>query len=214
MAIRSTISETQYEILKNGNFRYHVTVRHAGLHKFKEIKDASQFVATQKAAERAKAWNEQWERQQSREGKKERAARLSAEEAKLLDLHEKLLQTALTIDHVIDWKTLEDYSEFPVPNPQPPKMPARPEKPEDWSIPPEPTLADPQFQFYTSLLDLLIRPRLEAKKQKQQVAFQAVLATWSSKKERHRTLQCRFRKRIPSRYQGMGIRKRETLQAA
>ena len=208
MTTRSEISGMGMEYLARGGARYHIDVCHAGLGKYRHIKESDRDVAARKAAAQAIEWDDLWAKRREaeriaaqkrdqterikderervakqRQEKKELASQLTEEARAEGEAIANLLRYTLGIIDAIVWESLEDRSPFSLARPTQPQMPPEPGAPPETQAPPEPKLTDEQFRLQVGLLDKLFKSRMQSKLRDQQARFQAAHDSWIRKKE-------------------------------
>jgi len=174
--------------------RYEVEVRHRGLHRYQVIRGDNKLVVETKARAKMAQWDEMWkkrlERQQRALERQQRAQEIAekkkladertAEAQEALTVLERVLAQALAADSTVDWESLKDYTDYPVPRPEKPAPP----KPLPSEIPPEPRRYDPKYMVKPGILDRLITSRRTAKIKQAGEQFERDHQTWEEAKEK------------------------------
>ncbi len=155
---------------------YEITVRHEGLNKYRHIRGHEQSVVNQKARAQKARWDEQWRHvyeryspNRPRGGWTAEAARRTANAQAALRDADNILRASLSVHEAVDWDSLKDRSNFPVP---------RPAAPLPQNLLPEPTKEDPKHQVRLNLIDQLFVSHRERKLAKAEERFQLALSNW------------------------------------
>lgn len=176
---------TRQEYTRSYEIRYVAEIEHIGLGKFRVLKDIDSHILRNKINSQFRAWDDQWERQETKRIKdlkrtKNKAVAneetLEAQKA-LKDLDDILFHT-LEIDDTVDWATLKDNSKFQEPNPKKyidselnnlvvPVEAIKPNKPNP-----------NQFKPKLRLLDRVVSSKKKEKTESANKAFQEALANW------------------------------------
>lgn len=150
-----------------GKLMYEIEVLHEELGERQVIRDSRKDQVWQRAVKRMQKWDKQWERQQRAqeiENKKRLAAKRTQEAQEALSALECTLVHALDTDSTIDWESLKDYSEYPIPQPTKP--------------------APPKIDLLSSLVPAW-RSNFERGVRKQQEQFEIALAEWEKERDSH-----------------------------
>lgn len=168
-----------------GHLRYQTEVFHDELNKYQLITGDAPSIVEQKAHYTIAQWDEMWARRSERdkrvrasEDKKSEAQTRSAQAQEDLSAPESILADAVAIDHKVDWDTLKNKSDYPVPKPEVQKL-AEPSLPE---IGAEPKRSWPKFAVKLGFLDRLSRSRRDEKEREAYAAFATAHDAWSTTK--------------------------------
>jgi restriction system protein len=180
-------SETKVTHTARGLPRYEIEVWHKKLNKYEVIRGEDSHVVEQKARAKMAQWDETWKKQLERQQraqeiteKKKLADERTAEAQEALTILERILAHSLTVDHTVDWESLKNYTDYPIPRPKKPALP----KPLPPEIPPEPRGYDPKYMVKPALLDSLITSRRTAKGKEAAERFKRDHQKWQKTKEK------------------------------
>lgn len=155
---------------------YSTDIRHDGLHAYRRITGRDPYVVEQKAAAQLAAWDEKWGKIQQREAafqskeeKKEEAARKTEEAKETLKGIEDTLLHTLTVNDAIDWESLKAHSPFP-------KKP--PVRPFPGTIPREPLRSDATYTPRLTFFDKIFSSLKQKKQAAAQQSFDADHGAW------------------------------------
>ena len=112
--------------------------------------------------------------------KKRLADERTAEAQEALTVLERVLAQALAVVSTVDWESLKDYTDYPVPRPEKP-APPKPLPPE---IQLEPRRYDPKYMVEPGILDRLIPSRRTAKIKEADEQFERDHQKWQEAKEK------------------------------
>jgi len=198
------VSEIESQQLKNGSYRYQVTVTHDGLHHFQEFKGPDPNVVWKKAVAKAISLEQKWDRHLAAENKANTKQRQLEDKEEKLRLAEELtaqasadwealsqiLADTLNVDDVVDWNKLKDFSKFSEPKPAlpepPPTIPTAliPRRPED---------SDQEFQdrpsIWTRIFDLFMPHKKEERRASLMANLQGAQQDWERDRESRMTAQ-------------------------
>jgi restriction system protein len=187
MSDMSERSETKTTSTARGLLRYEIEIWHKKLNKYQVIRGDNSHVVEQKARAKMAQWDEMWKKRLERErraeeiGKKKGLAHEhTAEAQEALAVLERVLAHALAVDNTIDWESLKDYTDYPVPRPEKLVLP----KPLPPEIPPEPRGYDLKYMVNPSVLDRLITSRRTAKIRDADERFIRDHQKWQEDKEK------------------------------
>jgi restriction system protein len=187
MSGMSKRSETKTTSTARGLLRYEIEIWHKELNKYQVIRGDNDYVVEQKACAKMAQWDEMWKKQLERERrvqeiakKKQLADERTAEAQETLAVLERVLTQALAIDSTVNWESLKDHTDYPVPRPEKPALP-KPVLPE---IPPEPRGYDPKYMVEPGILDRLITSRRTARIKEADEQFERDHQTWQEAKEK------------------------------
>jgi restriction system protein len=163
---------------KTGLARYQLEIRHKGLHKYQIVRGDNQYVVQQKARTIMTQWDQMWVRKQEKEdkvatilGKKQQAVEKTEEARKALVELESVLNRTLSVHDAVDWESLKNKADCPVPKPISP------------TIPPEPSREDSKYQVKLGILDMLLSSRRLEKEGQAENNFNSDLKVWQANKE-------------------------------
>lgn len=146
----SEIGAPRVTYTARGLRRVEIDVTHSQLHRFQTVKGDSDGIVSAKARAKALEWDAMWDKHVARENaardvseKKQLAADLTAEALQAIENVNTILTHALSVDDTIDWESLKDHSDYPVPRPEEPIAPPLPEKPQAFR---EPLETDADFK--------------------------------------------------------------------
>ena len=156
---------------------FQLEIKHEGLHKYRVIKGETQEIVAIRAEMQLRIWNEQWDRicasnvkrEQleklifGRDARKQQAIEQSVQAQKALDELDSLLTGSLKLNHVIDWESLKDKSDYPNPKPSDPSLEAPP---------PQPVYVPPNLDLKLSWLPACCPYCVEEGKQKSRLRSQ------------------------------------------
>ncbi len=176
---------------KSGLKRYVLEIRHGGLNKYEVVRGDNLYIVEQKAEAKMAQWDEMWERKQEAERKRlerERRAKEIEEKKLLADERTEEAQQALSalentlahtlgVDDTVDWESLKDFSDYPVPRPEKPALP---------QIPREPQLSDQKYEikigFLDDFLDGVFTSRRVAREKERKARFKREHQQWQEAK--------------------------------
>jgi restriction system protein len=157
--MKSECGATQVSYTKTGLRRYHVEVKHQGLHKYQVVRGDNEHVVRQKARALMSQWDQMWAQRQAKERrvatvqeKKNLAAERTAEAVVALEALEHVLAHTLKVNDAIDWESLKDYSDYPEATP---RVPAKPVPPKEADMLPAPQRSDRQYEVVPGFMDRL-----------------------------------------------------------
>ena len=187
-------------------YRYTLKVGHQGSGKYRIISGPDRTTAEAKAEARWQMWEHDYRKQQAKEqarvraaeakeqartraaserraaheeleAKKQEAAERTSEAERAIAEVKNTLLSALEVKSAVDWEKLKANKPFPKPDPKPPVY---------LDYPPEPQPDQPQFQPAFTLLDTLIKSRMEQKAQAATSLYERNHASWTESVERIR----------------------------
>ncbi len=170
----SKCSEIRTTYTKSGLERFEIEISHEELKKYKLIKGDDAHVVKQKALVETARWDEMWEKQLEKQRKalererkaqaiedKNKVAEEKTEQARTeLERLDGILEYTLDIDDTVDWEQLKVKTDYPVPQPEKPKVPPKPQSSE---IPAEPKRTDQAYQPKLGIIDKIIPSKKQAK---------------------------------------------------
>lgn len=152
---------------------YEKRIQHAGLKAFRIIRHSDLDVVNMKAQLQAEAWNARWQRVLAQEAKrlqqeraslnvaanKQVAAEKTAEARKAIEELEKTLLHGIELDSRVDWESLKNKVDYPVPKPRPPMKASIPS-------PPLPASFTPKLSWLQVIIPALRKKPLSAAHEK------------------------------------------------
>jgi restriction system protein len=180
-------SETRITHTARGLRRYEIEISHKELNRYQVIRGENSHVVEKKALAKMAQWDEMWKQQLERQqraqeiaAKKKLADERTAEAQEALAVLDRILARALAVDDTIDWESLKNYTDYPIPRPEKPALP----KPLPPEIPPEPRGYDPEYMVEPGILDRLITSRGTAKRMEADERFIRDHQKWQEDKEK------------------------------
>jgi restriction system protein len=178
--MKSEQGKLEVTYTSRGLRRYQLEIRHQGLGKFQIIRGDNHYIVEQKARATRVQWDQMWDKKQQIEEKKNLASEQSAEAQVALAALEATLAHTLNLNDAVDWKSLKNHSDYPVPKPKKLKLPNKPTSPE---VPREPRQSDNKYQAKLGLLDRLVSSRRIIKEQQVEERFRTDHQRWYEAKE-------------------------------
>ena len=190
----SKCSEIRITYTKSGLEKFVIEISHEELNKYKLIKGDDAHVVKRKALVEMDHWDEMWEKQLEKQRKAlEREQKAQAIEDKNKVAGEKteqaraelarldgILEYTLDIDDTVDWEQLKVKTDYPVPQPEKPKVPPKPQSPD---IPSEPKRTDQAYQPKLSIIDKIIPSKKQVKLYDAAKRFKHDHDTWLKNRE-------------------------------
>ena len=158
---------------------YQAEITHSGLNKYRIVKAASDYELDQKTRAIKALWDEQWSKKTEREAKIksfEDAMAYAIEQTKHAEDTQSALSTILQTSrapHGLDFKSLKDFSKFPVPYPS---------EPNAMSIPTEPKIADSKYNPKPSFFVRFSKKKMLDLKRQNQEAYSKDHYKWVTEK--------------------------------
>ena len=150
---------------------WEIEVQHEELNKYRLIRGSDQRSVEQKAYAQQLAWEEMWEKQQS----KDNAVKRTTEAEEAIERLEAILLDSLEISSKIDWDSLIDNDSFPV---------SKPVSPTFDQLPSEPNESDEKYQPHLTFLDMLFTKARRRKDDEAKMRFNQDHDIWEKKKQK------------------------------
>jgi restriction system protein len=159
--------------------RTEIVVKHQHLGMVRVIRDASRYVAAEKAAAQIQAWDKKWRGQRYMIESEVGAARRTEEAQAALNALQGILHSSLGVDHRVDWPELEHA--FPDAKPREPEYLAEPTRPDRRKgADEEPVLGKGKYHpsWCASFMDHILARRWRQREQEARERFDRDHSRW------------------------------------